>query len=560
MDNIGDLCHWDSAKFFLFSGNVFDPLIYYSHFAPLIVSLLIGGFVLYTNWKSVENLALFFVMIFFSFWVLIDSVLWASEKPSVIMFVWSVQIFLDLLIYAAAALFTFVFIKKRISFSLLMILFLFFIPLFLFSSSHFNLEYFDVTNCDREASEGFLWNYVYTVETFLIVWIFVFVLSASFKETDRTIKRKYYFFLAGILSLLVAFSFGNIVGNFTENWSYGQYGLFGMPVFSVFLSYLVVRYRILSVKLIATQVLVIALVILIGSQLFFINTGKILLIFILTSITFILAVIFGILLIRSVNNEVRRKEELQRLTDDLAEANAELRRLDESKTEFISIASHQLRTPLSAIKGFVALLADGSYGTLPKTAEDIVKRVSIATERLIRLVENLLNISRMEAGRLEYRYTEVDFSDVLFELRDSFSVLASEKEVVISFDIPERGVMPCFLLDRDKMIEVISNLIDNALKYTPHGFVRVRAELLYDAVRISVTDTGMGFSPEMKPLLFQKFSRGRHAERFDTNGSGLGLYVGKRMVEAQGGKIWATSEGEGKGSSFFVSFPIKRAE
>lgn len=537
------------------------------YFSILILSFLLlflGSFVFFKNPRGRAQQSFFLLSFSAFFWVisryLEDKVFSYSLKSFFLLLDFSSGIFfiVSSLLFCLDIVFPKIF-PTIFRFSL--ILFPIGVSLFIFFSSLVLSGYQVSDNGTIYPQYGnFGWTYDALLVTFSLISILV--LLWGLKRSRGGEIMLYLYPLIGILFTVIIALVTNVFVPveilYGENYKF--YSLAGIlsPFFLVlFSSYSIFRYHLFNIRILFAEAVLFFILFITFIQIFIISDPLQIL---LRSMVFITLLFLSVMLIRSVNNEVRRKEELQRLTDDLAEANAELRRLDESKTEFISIASHQLRTPLSAIKGFVALLADGSYGTLPKTAEDIVKRVSIATERLIRLVENLLNISRMEAGRLEYRYTEVDFSDVLFELRDSFSVLASEKEVAISFDIPERGVMPCFLLDRDKMIEVISNLIDNALKYTPHGFVRVRAELLYDAVRISVTDTGMGFSPEMKPLLFQKFSRGRHAERFDTNGSGLGLYVGKRMVEAQGGKIWATSEGEGKGSSFFVSFPIKRAE
>ena len=305
--------------------------------------------------------------------------------------------------------------------------------------------------------------------------------------------------------------------------------------------------------MIATQAIVIALSILIGAQLFFIKTQ---INFFLTSITFLLSILFGSMLIRSVKSEIERKEELQVVTDKLAAANVELKRLDQSKTEFISIASHQLRTPLTAIKGFVSLLLEGSYGTVPVAIADILNKVYTANERIIHLVEDLLNVSRMESGRLQYTYAEVNIHEFLNELRDTFVVTAKKKGIDLAFEVPE-APLPLAWIDRQKSFETVSNLIDNAIKYTPVGSVRVRAEAHSGSVRISVKDTGVGISEEAMPFLFAKFTRGKESAKMHANGTGLGLYVGKSMMEAQGGRITVLSDGEGKGSTFFVELPVK---
>ena len=513
---------------------------------------------MYSDWKRLTNRALFSMMLFFSIWVLLDAVIWATESPDVIMFTWSIQVFFDLLIYVAAAFFVYFFAEMKMPpWWAELVFFSLFIPIFLLVSSRWNLSHFDMTNCDREASEGFLWQYVYAVETLITLGIIAFSSFKFFRSKDPIFRRKTALLTMGVILFLVSFSLGNLVGSFTEDWSYGQYGLFGMPILALFIAYLIVRYRILNAKLIATQVLIVTLVVLIGSQLFFINTGKVFLNFVLVSITFFLAIIFGILLIRSVQGEIRRKEELQTVTNKLAAANVELKRLDQSKTEFISIASHQLRTPLTAIKGFVSLLLEGSYGPVTPQVADVLNKVYTANDRIVHLVEDLLNISRMESGRLKYDCIEVNIPEFLNELRDTFALSAKKKGLELVFE-PREESLPAAWIDRQKAFEVVSNLIDNAIKYTVAGSVRVRAENIPDFVRISITDTGVGIDADTMSALFRKFSRGKEGGKMHVSGTGLGLYVGKSMIEAQGGHIGVTSEGSGKGSTFFVELPVKK--
>lgn len=557
MENMISACKWDDATFFLFSDNVFDPLIYYSHFSPFVIAFLVGVFVLYADKSNPANRTLSFMMASFCVWVLFDAILWATERPDVVMFIWSIQILFDMLIYLSAVVFLYLFVRRSSPPAwLILVLVLAFAPLLVLSSSRFNLSYFDFTNCDREAAEGILWRYAYFVEAVVVVWILAFGVWNFFREKSMSFRRQIFLLTSGLSFFLLMFSLGNLVGSFTEDWSYGQYGLFGMPVFIGLLAYLIVRYQAFNIKLIATQALVMALAILIGAQLFFVKTS-INYVFI-TSVTFLLAVGFGITLIYSVKNEVRRKEELQDLTNKLSAANVELKRLDKSKTEFISIASHQLRTPLTAIKGFVSLLLEGAYGKVPQETKEVLSKISVANERIIQLVEDLLNISRMETGRLQYEYAEVDIVPLLGELRDAFSVSAKKRGLSLIFDEYCGDVPLLVWIDRRKSFEVISNLIDNAIKYTPSGSVHVQAEKTGDFVRISVRDTGLGISQDTMAHLFLKFSRGEGGRKMFANGTGLGLYVGKNLVEAQGGRIWAESEGPGKGSTFFVEFPMKQ--
>ncbi len=536
-------------------------ILYYSHIPAGLIAFLFGFFVFLKNRKP-EAKALFSMGAIFLVWVFFDLVLWLAHDSRVIMFVWSFINVLENFVSALTLYFVYIFLERKDA-RLQWKLFVgaLFLPFFALIPTVINLKDFDVALC--EAVQGPLVYYFYFLEALFFLWLLGFLAYKMFHSV-REDRGKVAIFSVGSILFLLSFSGANIAGSVaaiinpdnSDNWKILQYGLFGMPVFMGFLAYLIVRYRAFNIKLLAVQALVVALAVLIGAQLFFIKSQVN---FILTSITFLLSVAFGILLIQSVKNEIRRKEELQTLTDKLAEANVELKRLDQSKTEFISIASHQLRTPLTAIKGFVSLLLEGSYGAVPGNIADILNKVYTSNERIVRLVEDLLNISRMEAGRLKYEYAEVNLCEFLNELRDTFAITAKKKGLELSFECPEEGTLPPVWIDRQKSFEVISNLIDNAIKYTPAGSVRVRAEAVDGTVRVSVKDTGIGIASEAMPYLFVKFSRGKEGGKVYANGTGLGLYVGKNMMEAQGGRVSVTSEGIGKGSTFFVDLPMKQS-
>lgn len=249
-------------------------------------------------------------------------------------------------------------------------------------------------------------------------------------------------------------------------------------------------------------------------------------------------------------------KEVEKATKELKQANEELRKLDEAKSEFISIASHQLRTPLTVIKGYVSMMLEGSFGKLEAKVDENLYKVYESNERLIHLVENLLNISRIESGRLQFNYDKVDLVDTVESVVEELEHTAKKKKVYLNYEPPKKS-LPDINIDEEKIRQVIINLIDNSIKYTKKGGVTVKLELLGEKVRFTVSDTGMGISKEDLPNLFKKFSRGKDTSLVHTEGTGLGLYVGKMMIEAHKGKIWAESDGVGKGSRFIFELPIK---
>ncbi|MFZ1655069.1 MAG: HAMP domain-containing sensor histidine kinase, partial [Candidatus Moraniibacteriota bacterium] len=242
----------------------------------------------------------------------------------------------------------------------------------------------------------------------------------------------------------------------------------------------------------------------------------------------------------------------------LAVANMELRRLDNAKSEFISIASHQLRTPLTAIKGFVSLLLEGAYGQLEPNVSDALNKVYLANNRLMNLVENLLNISRIEAGRIQYQFAPARVDDILMELRDMFLLAAHAKGLKLGITLP-KDPLPMLQIDSAKIREAISNIIDNSIKYTETGEIAVVAEKAGNRVTITVTDTGVGIDADDLPHIFKKFERGKDASKVNVSSTGLGLYVGKSFIEAHGGSITVESAGKDKGTRFVISLPINHS-
>jgi signal transduction histidine kinase len=230
--------------------------------------------------------------------------------------------------------------------------------------------------------------------------------------------------------------------------------------------------------------------------------------------------------------------------------------LDNAKSDFIAIASHQLRTPLTAIKGFVSLLIEGSYGEVEPKQLKVLKNIYASNQKLVGLVDDLLNISRMETGRMEFTPVPCQMETICQGIIDSFTSTAKECGLNLEYKKPKTA-LPELIIDGDKVREVISNMLDNAIKYTPRGDVKLKIEQIADNIRVTVSDTGIGVLDTEMPYLFTKFSRGKDTKRLNATGIGIGLYVDKFIIEAQGGRIWAESDGGEKGSRFIIELPIK---
>jgi len=546
--------------FFIFTHAV-PQLLYYSHIPAIFVSLFLGFFVFYKNKNSFANKALFFLAISFSLWALSNLIVWTNPDSRIVLFFWSLILFWEFCIFLFSLYFNYVFIKNEdFNFFGKIVIFVLSLPILLLLSTSFNLFDFDVSiNCG--PLEGFAWSYLYVLEFIAVAFIVVFSI-VNFRKSDKQKKKQIAFFSSSLLLFLISFFITGYISsllydlNLTDSFELEQYGLFGMTFFMGVLVYMIVKFKAFNIKLLGAQALVIALVVLIGSQFFFIqnNTNRI-----LTGITLALALGFGYYLIKSVKAEVQRKEELQYMSDQLAKANDQLKKLDNAKSDFISIASHQLRTPLTSIKGFISLLSEGSYGKITPIQQETLNKVYQSNERLIHLVEDLLDISRIESGRMEFNFAPCQLANLCQEVADGFAIRAKNNKLYLEYKNPV-VLLPEIIIDGGKVREVISNMVDNALKYTPKGGVIIKLEQKEANLRVTISDTGIGVPVTELPYLFSKFSRGKDVGRLNATGTGLGLYVGKSMIEANGGKIWAESEGEGKGSQFIIELPIKQSE
>lgn len=241
----------------------------------------------------------------------------------------------------------------------------------------------------------------------------------------------------------------------------------------------------------------------------------------------------------------------------LTDANQKLKVLDQIKDDFVSIASHELRTPMTAIRSYAWMALHRSDVPLSKTLEKYIARILISTERLINLVNDMLNVSRIESGRIEINPEPIDILSFIRDIVDEVYFSKSE-EKNIQFFVSENKV-PKVFADPEKLRQVFLNLVGNSLKFTPGGG-KISFDFFSDGktVEISVSDTGVGIPKEDISKLFHKFGRldNSYTASATSGGTGLGLYISKNLVELMRSKIWAQSEGLNKGATFTVALPV----
>lgn len=542
------VCQWGTSSFFIISDNVFANYIYYSHLFPALSALVLGLFVWLSAPKSFPNIALFLITLFFAAWSFCDLILWATEITPYTMFVWSILIYLDLLIYAGMVYFSYLFLdKKDISIGKKCILILSFVPLLFLAHTRYNLIGFDFSSCDREALEGPLWQYVYFVEVIFVIWIALLGLSRYKSSETKAGKNEIALFTFGTLLFLIAFAWGNIVGSISISWDLSQYGLFGMPIFIGFFAYLVTRYKSMGVRVIAAQVLVAASVLLVLSQLLVRAISNVRIITLFTA-SFI--AIMGVMLVRSVKKEIAQRERIELLAVDLEQANKQ-------QVALIHFITHQLKGFVAKSRNIFSMIQDGDFGTVPEEMKPMIREGFSSSTKGAQTIQDILNAANIKNGNISMVMAPFDFRELVEGIFTSLKPNADEKKIELSLAAPSEPI--AMTGDRMQLENAIKNMIDNAIKYTPSGRVDIILEKddQMKMVRFKTVDTGVGITPEDMKHLFTEGGRGAESQKVNVDSTGFGLYIVKNIIEAHHGLVWAESDGAGKGSTFVMELPVQ---
>ncbi|TSC96327.1 MAG: hypothetical protein Athens101410_41 [Parcubacteria group bacterium Athens1014_10] len=231
--------------------------------------------------------------------------------------------------------------------------------------------------------------------------------------------------------------------------------------------------------------------------------------------------------------------------------------VDKMKSEFISIAAHQLRTPLSAIKWVIKMILDGDTGVINAEQKNLLNKGYQSNERMIKLINDLLNVSRIDEGRFLYQFSEESLEKLIKEIINLINPLAKKNKIKIIFN-KSAETLPKIKIDKEKIFLAIQNLVENAIRYSSNNsevIISVKYDKIEKKAVVEVKDKGIGIPKNQQSRVFTKFFRENNITKTQTEGSGLGLFIVKNIIEAHKGKIWFESE-EKKGSSFYFSLPL----
>ncbi len=527
--------------------------ILYSHIPSAAVALIVSGYILYKT-RTLAGRVLFALGATFSLWVGLDLSIWLwYGQASPLMAAWSVLGLLTDIMFVLVFYFVYVLVfEKNMPSWMFAGWTILLMPVLLFSATHFNLTGFDIRDCVAVENTMFT-NYYYGIGV-LVFLLLPFVGYVGWKRTSIENKAGIPMAIIGAeLFLLSFFTTGVIAQYLVENniisdFGLEQYGIIAMAIFMIFLAYVIVKYQEFRIKLIATQALVVAIVILVATELTFVEgtTTD----YTLVGVTLAFVITTGFLLTRSVKREIAQREHIEILAGELEVTN----KRQETMMHFIG---HEVKGFLTKDAGAFASLSDGDFGQLAESQKAFVDAALKQSRDGARSVTDILVASNQKKGTMTYAKEPFDLKAVISEVIEKEQGMAKEKNLTLAFSADESGAPYTVAGDKDKIGDnVFRNIIENSIHYTPTGSITASLKKENNKFIFTIKDTGVGISAEDMKHLFTEGGHGKDSQKINVHSTGYGLFIAKNVVEGHGGTIRAESDGEGKGATFIVEFPV----
>lgn len=529
----------------------FHQIAIYSHAVPIAVSLFVAGYVaVKTNFSLIARIFAAF-MILFCMWLAGDLYLWLAQSYKMVIYIWSLLDVINIAFFLVGLhFFRVLALNRDASMWEKFVYIVLLAPSVFMTMIGMSIDGFDQVQC--EATE----NTILTYYKFFVEGVVILAVVHTMITAAHRLREKASQVLVPGIALITFF----LIFSTTEFWSslfdvyeINLYSLFILPVTLGVIIYSITNLSIFQIRMVGTRLIAYILVILVASQLIFLqNLTDIL----LSSITLIATLIFAFVLVRNLKTQVKQQESMEKLALELKTANVKLVTLDKQKSEFVSFATHQLRSPITALKGYASLLLEGEYGKLNEQMTEPVQRIYDSSVTLNAVVDDYLNISRIELGTMKYDFIPLSLKDLVDGTVAELKPNIDRSGVSWSYVTCDS---PCMInADKERIKQVISNLIDNGLKYSNKTSVKVTLERDDSTriVRFTVEDGGIGIAPEVLGKLFEKFVRANNANIANIRGTGLGLFVAREIIRVHKGRIFGESLGENKGSKFTVELPL----
>ncbi len=417
------------------------------------------------------------------------------------------------------------------------------VPVIALAPTYINLTGFSLINCDAFAFEGLLFQFYRIAFGIIAMFWILALLIRKYHVSESNFKKQIVLMGIGIESFLFLFFTVTFLAAYLTKTGVlpdsrlEYYGLFGIVIFIIYISILIVRFRAFNIKLIATQALIWGLAILIASQFFFIKEKTN---FILNGIGFLAAIILGQNLIKSVKKEIEQKEQLATLL--------------KQRASLVHLITHKVKGSFARTKAIFSEMLVGTFGEISPEAKKMAEKGLSFDNNGIQTVNLVLNVDNMQSGLVKYDMKNTNFKDLVEEVASEKKNPAEEKGLGLEVEIIDDNYN--MTGDPFWLKEAINNLIDNSIRYTKEGKIMVGLTKHDNKILFSVKDTGVGINEEDKKHLFMEGGRGAKSVEINVDSTGYGLFTVKLIVDAHKGKVWGESEGPNKGSQFYIELPI----
>lgn len=536
------ICEWDIAKFLIFSNNG-EPLIYYSHLTSIAIFLGLLGFT-FLKLKQWPKNAFRLMAASYVIWLFCDLVLWANEGIGNVLFFWTIINLVEPLIFISAFTYFYQFTEnKPISTRYKWVMFALLVPTFIMAPIGLSVVGFDYTTCDRNVIEGPAAYYNYFLEAVFLGIVILKTITLLLSKRFKNQKTKIVLVSIGTSFLLFSFLIANFLGTFTGDYVTSQYGHIAVPIFAAFLAYLTIKYESFEPRILFIDTLVVTLIILLLSLLFVDDAEYQIYANILA---FVITIPLAYSLTTGIRREVKTRKEIEKLAKDLTRAN-------DQQVTLIHFITHQIKGFVTKSRNIFSLLKEGDYGPVPETMRPIIDQGFESDTKGVSTIQEILNAANIKSGKVSFIMSPFDLQGLIQTVAKDMRPTAEAKGLELSIELfPEPLTITG---DSAQLINAYKNLVDNSIKYTPKGSVNLKLEKVGNKARFTVTDTGVGITSEDMVHLFTEGGHGKESQKVNVESTGFGLYIVKNIVEAHKGRVWAESEGMGKGSRFIIELP-----
>lgn len=531
-----------------------------------LVNFLLGIFVFRRTQRSSESFAFLLFALSISFWIFCNFLLRVLQE----LFFLRLSYAMGIVVATTALLWSFFFLKKNIPvfFKFFVVPFSIFVFVLTVSTDTIVKGLYSISTWGYSGQIGqFFW--VHSLYFSLLVTILVGTLFFTYydKKTKLPKPQILIVFLGLLITSAISLWVSFILPFFFQILEYTAIDNFATSFFLLAIAYAILKYQLFNIKLILVEIAIFLLNLFLFLNIF---TSHTTLDYVLNIAVFIAVFLFSIFLIHGIYKEIQDREKIESLVWDKARANDRLRMMETQKTEFVSIASHQLRTPITIIKGYASMILEGTFGPIPDRAKDAMNKLYTSSVKVVTLVDDLLTVSRIEQGRVVINLEKTDFKNFILEELEEMKSFAADSKIKLSFKADDDKD---YFVDIDikKFKKAVRHILDNAIKYTSVGgsvYIFIMKDSISGKIRLIVSDTGVGMTPsQIQDLLLGSKNINMLEEKEDDkesfknkkkNTTGFGLYIAKEIIDAHRGSFSVKSEGLNSGTTVVVELPKAR--